>query len=223
MTLDYKHIDFEVKADESEEGRIIGYGAVYGTKDQGRDIIVKGAFDKSLASRPRPKMLWQHDPYNVIGVWDKVTSDEKGLKVEGQLLLDIPQARTAHTLAKAGALDGLSIGYKTIDHEFTGRGEEKTRTLKELELWEVSVVTFPMNTEATLTDVKRLQNPREVEYLLRKAGVPSTCAKLIALYGFEEAMERLTDRKDGHRKGADAEKGVALIEKLRKRKELFNA
>jgi len=221
MTLNYKQLELKIEADSSDEGKIVGYGAVYDNQDQGGDIIAKGAFDKSLNSRPMPKMLWHHDPSQPIGIWEKAESDDRGLKVEGRLLTEIPQAKTAHVLAKAGGLDGLSIGYKTIDYSFEGKGEDRVRNLKEVELWELSLVTFPMNTEATLTDVKQLQNPREVEQLLRKAGVPNTFAKLIALYGFEEAMDRLNN--DGRREGADSEKQADLLKKLQRRKELFNA
>jgi len=90
-------------------------------------------------------MLWQHDPTQPIGVWDEVREDAKGLFVKGRLLLDVARAREAHVLVQAGAIDGLSIGYRTVRSEKAAKGG---RLLHEIELWEVSLVTFPMLPEA---------------------------------------------------------------------------
>jgi len=217
--LDFKSIDFELKADEEQEGVFTGYGSVFGNKDLGGDVIAKGAFDKTLDSGRMPKMLWQHDPSQPIGVWKSMSVDERGLKATGQLLLDIPQAKTVHSLLKAQAIDGLSIGYQTKDYEIAGKGEDRHRVLKEVDLWELSVVTFPMNPEANVTDAKQhLNSPREVEQLLRKCGVPGAFAKLVALYGYDEAMNRL----NGHREGDDELK-ANFLETIKKLKENINA
>ena len=211
--MEYKFTDFELKATEGRS--FSGYGSVFGNVDQGGDIVLKGAFDGALKSFKdggrKPKMLWQHDPNQPIGVWKSMSVDEKGLKLEGELL-DIGKGQEAYALMKAGALDGLSIGYKTLDYE-TRKTEDgdRVRELKELELWEVSVVTFPMNADATVTDVKQLQSPREVERLLRQAGVPGTFAKLVSLHGYDEAMNRLSD---DHRDGDDEAKQQEALEKL---------
>ena len=90
-------------------------------------------------------MLWQHDPARPIGVWDEVREDAKGLFVRGRLLLEVQAAREAHVLLQAGAIDGLSIGYRTLRAEKAAGGQ---RLLHEIELWEVSLVTFPMLPEA---------------------------------------------------------------------------
>ena len=90
-------------------------------------------------------MLWQHDPARPIGVWDEVREDAKGLFVRGRLLLEVQAAREAHVLLQAGAIDGLSIGYRTLRSE---KAETGQRLLHEIELWEVSLVTFPMLPEA---------------------------------------------------------------------------
>ncbi|WGH78354.1 HK97 family phage prohead protease [Jannaschia ovalis] len=129
-----------------EEGaRITGYASFFGVEDTGRDIVAPGAFCDSLArigtEGHSVKMLWQHDPAQVIGVWDEVREDERGLRVSGRLLDGVSRAREAAALIDAGALDGLSIGY-TVRR--AGRDEKGRRLLKELELWEVSLVTFPM-------------------------------------------------------------------------------
>jgi len=217
--MEYKSFAFDTKVEDEEKGIISGYGSVFGVKDLGGDIILKGAFSNSLKSGKSVKMLWQHDPSQPIGVWTDAKEDDRGLQLKGQLLLDIPQAKVAHTLLKHKALEGLSIGYKTIDYEITGKGDERARELKELELWETSLVTFPMNPEAGVTDVKQhINSPREVEQLLRKQGVPGTFAKLVALYGYDEAVSRLK----GHREGDDESKAT-FIETINKLKEAINA
>ena len=132
------------------EGAVIeGYASRFGLPDQGGDIVAKGAFGASLArlaaKGDKVRMLWQHDPARPIGVWDEIREDEKGLWVKGRLLPEIAQAREAAALIAAGAIDGLSIGYRTISAERDGKGR---RLLSEVELWEVSLVTFPMLAEA---------------------------------------------------------------------------
>ena len=128
------------------EGAVIeGYASRFGLPDQGGDIVAKGAFGASLArlaaKGDKVRMLWQHDPTKPIGVWDEIREDDKGLWVKGRLLPEIAQAREAAALIAAGAIDGLSIGYRTLRAERDGKGR---RRLVELELWEVSLVTFPM-------------------------------------------------------------------------------
>lgn len=132
------------------EGRVIeGYASLYGMADQGGDIVARGAYAKSLAALKARggsvKMLWQHDAAQPIGVWDEIHEDERGLYVKGRLLLEVERAREAAALIGAGAIDGLSIGYRTVAAEKTAKGQ---RLLAELELWEVSLVTFPMLKEA---------------------------------------------------------------------------
>ena len=90
-------------------------------------------------------MLWQHDPAQPIGIWDEVREDARGLWVKGRLLPEVEKGREAAALLAAGAIDGLSIGYRTVRAERDGKGQ---RMLQELELWEVSLVTFPMLPEA---------------------------------------------------------------------------
>ncbi|WP_298433168.1 HK97 family phage prohead protease [uncultured Jannaschia sp.] len=124
---------------------ITGYASWFGVEDMGRDVVAPGAYCDSLARMSaegrRVKMLWQHDPACVIGVWDEVVEDGRGLFVKGRLLPGVEKAREAAELIEAGALDGLSIGY-TVKR--AAKDEGGRRLLKELELWEVSLVTFPM-------------------------------------------------------------------------------
>lgn len=142
------------RADEAgfsvSDGTVIsGYASLFGRKDQGGDIVLQGAYGDSLkrlsTGGRRVKMLWQHDPTQPIGIWDEVREDGKGLWVKGRLLPEVEKGREAAALLSAGAIDGLSIGYRTIKAERDGKGQ---RLLQELELWEVSLVTFPMLPEA---------------------------------------------------------------------------
>ncbi|MBM9595213.1 HK97 family phage prohead protease [Roseitranquillus sediminis] len=129
--------------------RIEGYASVFEKTDQGGDVVARGAYSRSLQDMARTrrtvKMLWQHDPAQPIGVWDEVREDERGLYVSGRLLSEIARAREAAALIEAGAIDGLSIGYRTRKSVRDGRGR---RLLSELDLWEVSLVTFPMHIDA---------------------------------------------------------------------------
>ena len=133
----------------SDGTAIEGYASLFGLTDQGGDIVRKGAYAASLkrleARGDKVRMLWQHDPTRPIGVWDEIREDDKGLWVKGRLLPEIAQAREAAALIAAGAIDGLSIGYRTVSAERDGKGR---RLLAEVELWEVSLVTFPMLAEA---------------------------------------------------------------------------
>ena len=125
--------------------RIEGYASYFGKGDQGGDVVAQGAYAKSLARLKREgrqvKLLWQHDPAQPIGIWDEVREDARGLYVKGRLLDSIEKGREAAALIGAGAIDGLSIGYRTVRATKNDKGQ---RLLTELELWEVSLVTFPM-------------------------------------------------------------------------------
>jgi HK97 family phage prohead protease len=132
------------------EGHVVqGYASLFGKTDQGGDIVQKGAYAASLkrlaARQGRVKMLWQHDPGQPIGVWDEVREDATGLWVKGRILTEVERGREVAALVQAGTIDGLSIGYRTVRAERDGKGQ---RVLSELELWEVSLVTFPMLPEA---------------------------------------------------------------------------
>ena len=131
---------------------VAGYASLFGVKDQGGDVVQKGAYAASLAKlaagKRQVKMLWQHDPTQPIGVWDEVREDGVGLYVKGRILTEVAKGREAAALLTAGAIDGLSIGYRTVKAERDGKGQ---RLLSELELWEVSLVTFPMLPEARVS------------------------------------------------------------------------
>lgn len=165
MKIKHKSFALELKA-EGDDRTVEGWASTFGNKDAGDDIIVPGAFAESLTVR-KPKMLWQHDTGELIGVWDAATETAKGLYVKGRFA-DTPRGNEAYTLAKMGALDSMSIGYSTIDYAYDPASN--TRTLKKLELWEVSLVTFPMNDQATITTVKSAADDIDAAYdLLEQA------------------------------------------------------
>ena len=130
---------------------IKGYASLFGRVDQGGDIVLPGAYGASLAAAAREgrrvKMLWQHDPGAPIGVWDEIREDATGLWVKGRLLTEVARGREAAALLAVGAIEGLSIGYRTVRAERDAKG---LRRLAEVDLWEVSLVTFPMQAEARI-------------------------------------------------------------------------
>lgn len=146
-------IELDTKA-VSAEGEFEGYGSIFNVEDLGKDIVLPGAFAKSLARRPaaKVKMLRGHDPADPIGVWTELVEDGKGLRVKGRLILETVKGRETHVLMKAGALDGLSIGYRSLKDRYDRA--KGVRLLEEIDLPEISVLAFPMNTRATVSRVK---------------------------------------------------------------------
>ncbi len=145
MDLEHKFVRFDSDVTIADGFTIEGYASLFGAPDQGGDIVAKGAYASSLkrlsADGRAVKMLWQHDPAQPIGIWDTVHEDDRGLYVKGRLLDSVERGREAAALIEAGAIDGLSIGYRTVKATKSDTG---LRVLSELELWEVSLVTFPM-------------------------------------------------------------------------------
>lgn len=138
----------------SDDGTISGYASLFGVEDLGRDVVQSGAFTKSLKAKPasKVKMLRGHDTSEPIGVWDSIVEDHRGLKATGRLILDTVKGRETYALLKAGALDGLSIGYRTKRETFDRT--KNIRLLHEIEIHEISIVTFPMLPTATISRVK---------------------------------------------------------------------
>ncbi len=164
----------QIKA-AGDDGTIEGYGSVFGVRDNYDDVIAKGAFVQSLkdhkAAGTMPAMLWQHDADKPIGVWTEMVEDEKGLRIKGQLAMETVKGKEAHALLKMGALNGLSIGF--MSKEWSYDRETEVRTLTAIDLWEVSLVTFPANEKARVTNVKsadEMATPKDAEKALRDAG-----------------------------------------------------
>lgn len=145
-TLDFA---FDIKS-MTDEGHFSGLLSVYGVVDEGKDIVERGAFTKTISEHGgKVPMLWQHDPRQPIGMLS-MRDTETALEVEGRLTMGVAKAREAYALMKDGVVRGLSIGYRAVKDEMDGA----FRRLKEIRLYEGSVVTFPMNTLATITTVK---------------------------------------------------------------------
>jgi hypothetical protein len=157
---DIVEVKSELKAydDNSNEeyGMFEGYGSVFGNKDLGNDVIEKGAFTKSIKRRTNKgvKLLYQHKSDMPIGVFDEIKEDDHGLVVKGRLALKTQAGAEAYELLKMGALDGLSIGFKINPSEVSYDRRANKRIIKEVDLMEVSLVTFPMNPQATVRSVK---------------------------------------------------------------------
>ena len=186
----------------SESGEFSGYGSVFGVKDSYSDIVVPGAFDASLKrwqeKNQMPAMLWQHRMDEPIGVYTKMEEDDEGLYVEGRLLIDVdPLAKRAHGHMKAGSLSGLSIGYSLKEYDYDK--EKGAWMLKEIDLWEVSLVTFPANDEARISDVKTALSkgedisPKHLERVLRDVGLSRSQAKAFMSEGFTALKQRDAD------------------------------
>jgi len=150
-----KRLDFGLSLKSLDtQGRFAGYASVFNIVDNQRDIIQRGAFVQSLKGRTGEiKLLWQHQQEEPIGVFDRIFEDARGLYVEGRLLLNVQRAKEAHTLLKAGAISGLSIGYSPVRYKIDAASG--VRQLQEVELWEISLVTFPANAAANVTVVKQ--------------------------------------------------------------------
>lgn len=210
--MEYKNAAFELKREPDADGLFEGYASVFGVVDNGLDVVKRGAFTRSLGSGRKVRMLWQHDTHKPIGVWDMVQEDERGLFVKGRLLKDVAQGAEAMALLRAGALDSMSIGYKTIAASEEAGG--RVRSLDEVELYEISLVTFPMLEVAQVTAVKsdQIKTIREFERAMRDAGFSQTEAKAIAASGYKGFAN--------HRDDVEAlepdDKGVsALFDQLR--------
>lgn len=166
-----KHLDveFQVKA-VTEDGLFSGYGSVFGVVDSYKEIVVPGAFTESLAAK-KPSLLWQHRSGEPIGVYTTVKEDSVGLHVDGKLALKTARGAEAYELLKMGAVTGLSIGYQVRDESYDR--VSGINTLKKLDLWEVSLVTFPANDAARVTGVKtveEIESLKDAEAFLRDAG-----------------------------------------------------
>jgi HK97 family phage prohead protease len=135
------------------ETQISGYASLFWTRDLNDDVTAAGAFSASLARTGAGgvKMLCQHDADRPVGVWDEVVEDGRGLFVRGRIFDVTPEGRLCAALVRAGAMDGLSIGFKAVKARPDDSG--RLRVLTQVELWEVSVVTFPMLPGARISTV----------------------------------------------------------------------
>ncbi len=155
--MDIKHIARPLAIKTlAADGLFSGYASVFGVVDHQNEVVAPQAFTRTLAgwraAGRMPAMLWMHDPAQPIGLWLALQEDRKGLAVQGRLALRTQKGGEAYELLKMGALTGLSIGYRVVASKVDGK--RKARMLTDLELFEISLVTFPANEAARVSEVK---------------------------------------------------------------------
>ena len=188
--LEIKSLSFawEFKLEDGDEGTFTGLASTFGNRDLVGDIIERGAFAKSLKRRPadKIKLLHQHSTDKVLGVLEEAEETQRGLKIKGRLALGTQLGAETLELLRMGALDALSIGFSVPKGGAVFDDDRGVRILKEIDLFEISIVTFPANERARITGVKEIgpediKTKREFEDALRDAGFShSTVAYLAA-------------------------------------------
>ena len=205
--MELKHMSVVMELKElTEKGEFIGYGSTFGNKDFGGDICVKGCFERTLKEHSKnstlPAMFFSHNSHEPIGDWLEMAEDSKGLKVRGKIWVDqgIEKAQQAYNMLKGTGIKGLSMGYSTI---ISTRDDKKgTRSLQDVDLFEVSPTPFPMNARALTTSIKslksdnRLGTKREFEQFLRDAGLSANEAKAFIAAGYAGLDRRDDDTID---------------------------
>jgi HK97 family phage prohead protease len=156
--MDIKHMSCALRVKAlGGDGIFTGYASVFGELDQQNEIVAAGAFGRTLSKWRRqdrtPALLWMHDPTQPIGIWQSIREDSNGLMVEGRLALRTQKGGEAYELLKLGALTGLSIGYRVVSSQIDAK--RKARILTDVDLFEISLVTFPANEAARVSEVKR--------------------------------------------------------------------
>jgi HK97 family phage prohead protease len=198
--LKFTPLDFKAVA---TDGAFEGYASLFDKEDLGHDVISSGAFRDSLAQRGPTgiKMLFQHNPSEPIGVWDQLKEDVRGLYARGRLMPEVARAREVLALMRAGALDGLSIGFRAVKARRDGK--TGVRRLDKVDLWEISVVTFPLLPEARVAHVKarpfaqHAPTEREFErWLTQDAGLTRSQARAIIRHGLKGLTRQ--DAAAGH-------------------------
>ena len=204
ITTGYFEVEAELKAyhdddeKEKDKGMFEGYASIFGNKDLGNDVIEKGAFMRSLRKKgaKKIKMLYQHDTKEPIGVFDKVMEDQNGLYVKGRLAMGTQKGKEVYELMKMGAIDGLSVGYWVDAKGHHYDDKRKYRVLKEVDLMEISAVTFPMNPRARIQAVKSDMTVREWEHKLREVGNLSHSESKVAASAVHKALSQREVDKD---------------------------
>ena len=195
-TLETKRLALSVKMDGEDDEflTITGYGSVFGNADAGGDIVMPGAFKECIASGKRPQMLWSHDQSEpAIGVWDEVAEDANGLRMQGRICKRYGKAAEIAARVKMGAIKGLSIGYRVMPGGYEMEGNN--RKLTKLDLWETSVVNFPMNDKATVYDAKSAEDmtQRDLERAFKDMGHSNRMAKAMAGGAWKARADVLRD------------------------------
>lgn len=191
--LEIKMATLELKVEGKSDDylTISGYGSVFGNIDKGNDVVMPGAFKASIASGRKPKMLWNHDPSQPIGAWDEMGEDENGLFIKGRVSRRGKAGEIAD-LIEMGGIEGLSIGYRTQEYEMDT--EKDIRRLTKLDLWETSIVTFPMNEMAGIYAMKAEDiTQRHIERAFKDMGHSNRMAKAMAGGAWKARSDVLRD------------------------------
>jgi HK97 family phage prohead protease len=206
MTKQYTAFPFHYDMKSiSEDGSFEGYGSLFDEEeDEYGDIIAKGAFAKTLLKGGRNKngvaMLFQHSADKPIGVWTDLKEDDIGLRVKGQLAIKTTMGSDCYELMKMGAIKGLSIGYRSVVEEYNK--ETNCRILKEIDLWEISPVTFPAKITATITSIQAIEEAkteRDLENALRESGLSKSASQFIVKLcrlGMRESLPKVESNQD---------------------------
>ena len=193
LECDYK----ELEADD--DGSFEGYASVFNNKDLGNDVIKQGSFSNTIKSKkPKQiKLLYQHKTDEPIGVIDSLVEDTRGLKIKGRLAMGTQKGREVFELMKMGALDSMSIGYRLSQDDYKYSDKLKKRTISNLDLMEVSMVTFPMNPKAKVTKVKLASmDVRELEKYLCDIGMTNSVAEQSAGVLFKSFNREVNEQGD---------------------------
>jgi len=150
--MEEKTFPFELK-EIDEKGIFEGYASIFGKPDAMNEVVEKGAFTRTIKANKQFPMLWYHDPRNPIGIISEITEDEKGLKVKGELNLEVQAAKEKYALMKQKAIRGLSFGFNTVKDLWDGN----IRRLKEVKLFEISPCTFQAHPKALISNVKSFE------------------------------------------------------------------
>lgn len=214
MQTKTRDFGFELKS-LNEDGTFEGYGSVFGVKDSYDEIVAPGAFAESLATHKAagtmPALLWQHRSGEPIGIYLEMVEDNIGLKVSGKLALKTVRGAEAYELLKMGAISGLSIGFVTREDSYDR--VSGIRTLKRVDLWETSLVTFPANDAARVQGVKSIEgikSLREAEQYLRDSGLSRT-----------ESVAFLSRVKSLGQSDSDGDAMQEIVEALKRRGTVF--
>jgi HK97 family phage prohead protease len=191
--LETKLASLELKVEDRNDDylTISGYGSIFGNEDKGGDVVMPGAFKTCIDEGRKPKMLWNHDPSQPIGAWDEMAEDENGLRMKGRISRRGKAGEIAD-LIEMGGIEGLSIGYRTQEYEMDA--EKGVRKLTKLDLWETSVVTFPMNEMAGIYAMKAEDiTQRQIERAFKDMGYSNRVAKAMAGGAWKGRDEVLRD------------------------------
>jgi HK97 family phage prohead protease len=214
----------QIKSLNSEDGdrTFEGYGAFFSNVDRVGDVIRPGAFGKSLedhkSAGTTPALCLHHDLKRPIGTFTSIGEDASGLAVQGKLTTGVRDADEAYALLKDGALHSMSIGYRVVDEEYDAKSG--INYLNEINVHEISLVTIPANAAAVVTSVKDADgNPdiRELEKVLRDAGLSRKEAKAVLSCGFKALEEVPVSAEEAEQVKRDAEAVQALLTKLTER------